>query len=249
MFSYQLYSSRNYPPLSATLKMLADAGYGAVEGYGGLYANAELVTELATALRETGLIMPTGHFSLDMLENDPARVLDIARSLNMQRLYCPHLMPDQRPTDASGWRDFGARLDRVGQPYRDAGLGFGWHNHDFEFKVLPDGTLPQTAMFDGGPDLEWEIDVAWVIRGGADPIEWIKTYAPRITAAHVKDIAPAGDKTDEDGWADVGTGTVDWKTIMSALRAVDCRHYVMEHDNPSDHRRFATQSIKAASKL
>ncbi len=249
MFSYQLYSSRNFPPLSATLRMVADAGYGAVEGYGALYANDDLVRELGASLADTGLLMPTGHFSLAMLESEPEKVLGIARSLRMERLYCPHIMPDQRPTDAAGWRAFGARLETVAAPYRDAGFGFGWHNHDFEFVALPDGTMPQAAMFDGGPNLEWEIDVAWVIRGGADPIAWIKANAARITAAHVKDIAPKGENTDEDGWADVGMGTVDWATIMVALRDAGCTHFVMEHDNPSDHLRFATRSIAAAKKL
>jgi sugar phosphate isomerase/epimerase len=249
MFSYQLYSSRNFPPLSATLQMLSAAGYGAVEGYGALYANDALVAELGTALAETGLMMPTGHFSLAMLEDEPVKVLGIAKSLNMQRLYCPYLMPDQRPTDAAGWKAFGARLEKAAKPYRAAGFGFGWHNHDFEFVPLPDGTIPQAAIFDGGPGLEWEIDVAWVIRGGADPIDWINRYATRITAAHVKDIAPAGENADEDGWADVGQGTVGWKAIMSALRAAGCTHFVMEHDNPSDHVRFATRSIKSAGRL
>jgi sugar phosphate isomerase/epimerase len=243
MFSYQLYSSRNFPPLSATLRMVADAGYAGVEGYGALYANDTLVTELGAALAATGLAMPTGHFSLAMLEDEAPKVLTIAKSLKMQRLYCPHVMPDQRPTDAAGWHAFGARLAKIAKPYRDAGLGFGWHNHDFEFVALPDGTIPQTAIFDGGPDLEWEMDVAWVIRGGADPLKWIADFKDRITAAHIKDIAPKGENTDEDGWADVGHGTVDWKGLMAALRTTPCTHFVMEHDNPSDDRRFATRSI------
>lgn len=246
MFSYQLYSSRNHPPLARTLRMLAEAGYTAVEGYGALYASDALVEELSAALAETGLAMPTGHFALPMLEDEVAKVLAIARALKMERLYCPFIMPDQRPADAAGWHAFGARLDKAAAPYRAAGLGFGWHNHDFEFRALPDGTLPQAAIFAGGPGLEWEIDVAWVIRGGADPIDWIRRHADRITAAHVKDIAPAGQNADEDGWADVGHGTVDWPAIMAALRATGCRHFVMEHDNPSDDRRFATRSLAAA---
>ena len=56
----------------------------------------------------------------------------------------------------------------------------------------PMAAVPQDRIFEGGPDLEWEMDVAWVIRGGADPLAWIETYKDRITAAHVKDIAPAG---------------------------------------------------------
>jgi sugar phosphate isomerase/epimerase len=246
MFSYQLYSSRNFPPLSATLKMVADAGYTAVEGYGGLYASDALVAELSAALKTTGLAMPTGHFSLDMLEGEAAKVLGIAKSLKMERLYCPHIDAAQRPKDAAGWRAFGARLEKAAKPYRDAGLGFGWHNHDFEFVALPDGSIPQALILAAGPDLEWEIDVAWVIRGGGDPLQWIKDYTGRITAAHVKDIAPAGQNASEDGWADVGHGTVDWKTLTAALRKAGCKHLVMEHDNPSDDARFARRSIASA---
>ena len=46
----------------------------------------------------------------------------------------------------------------------------------------------------------------------------------------------------EDGWADVGQGVVDWKTIMAALKMAGCKNFVLEHDNPSDHTRFATRS-------
>ncbi len=245
MPSYQLYSSRNFPPLTDTLTMLAGLGYQDVEGFGGLYADDTKLAELAAGLKATGLKMPTGHFGLDLLENDPDRVLNIARTLGIRHIYCPHLMPDQRPTDGPGWRAFGARLEAAGRPYKAAGIGFGWHNHDFEFVPTPDGAIPQAEILAGGPTLEWEIDVAWVIRGGADPVQWIRRYGPRITAAHVKDIAPAGENTDEDGWADVGHGTVDWPSLMAALRAVGCKHFVMEHDNPSDHARFAKRSIQA----
>lgn len=246
MYSYQLYSSRNFPPMADTFQMLARAGYTAVEGYGALYADDAAVEATKAGLAATGLTMPTGHFSLSMLEGEAEKVLGIARALKMQRLYCPYLPPEDRPTDGAGWHVFGARLEQVAHLYRAKGLGFGWHNHDFEFRQTADGAIPQEEIFDGGPHLEWEIDVAWVIRGGADPLAWIDRYKDRITAAHVKDIAPAGENRDEDGWADVGHGTVDWPAIMAALRAIGVRHFVMEHDNPSDHTRFATRAITAA---
>jgi sugar phosphate isomerase/epimerase len=247
MFAYQLYSSRNFPPMEATFRMLADAGYTAVEGYGALYADDAAVAATEAGLKATGLAMPTGHFGLGQLETEVDKVLRIARSLKMERLYCPYLMAEDRPADAAGWKAFGARLQKAGAPYRAAGYGFGWHNHDFEFVALPDGSLPQDRIFEGGPDLEWEIDVAWVIKGGADPFAWIDRYKDRITAAHVKDIAPAGQNADEDGWADVGHGTVDWKALTAALRGIGVRHLIMEHDNPKDHARFATRSIASAN--
>ena len=246
MFSYQLYSSRNFPPLADTLAMLGRLGYASVEGYGALYADAAKVDELKANLGKSGLTMPTGHFGIDMLETERATVLDICGALGIRTIYGPYLMPDKRPSAAAGREAFGRRLHEAGKPYRDAGLGFGWHNHDFEFRPLADGTLPQAAIFAGGPDLEWEADIAWVIRGGADPLDAIARFGDRISSVHVKDIAPAGENAAEDGWADVGHGTVDWPGLMAALRDTPAKHFIMEHDNPSDHARFAERSLAAA---
>lgn len=249
MIAYQLYSSRNFPPLEATARMLAGVGLTDTEGFGGLYADAASLAATAAALKAAGLKMSTGHFGLSQIEDTPDWALEVARTLGMERLYVPYIMPDDRPTTGAGWRDFGARLEKAGAPIRAAGYGFGWHNHDFEFKACADGSIPEAAILEGGPSLEIELDVAWVIRGGADPLAWIQRYGSRITAAHVKDIAPKGQNLDEDGWADCGHGTVDWKTIMAALKAVGCKHFVLEHDNPSDHKRFATRAFANASKL
>ena len=243
MFSYQLYSSRNFPPLPATLKMLAEAGYKYVEGFGGLYGDKAGLADLALHLHATGLTMRTGHFGIAQIEDTPDWAIEVAQTLGMEKVIVPWIPAEMHPKDGAGWRALGARLQKMGAPIRAAGLGFGWHNHDFEFRKTPDGVMPQTALFDGGPDLEWEMDVAWVIRGGADPLTWIAQHGSRITAAHVKDIAPAGENLAEDGWADVGHGTVDWPTIMAALRGVGCKYFVMEHDNPADHRRFATRAL------
>lgn len=191
--------------------------------------------------------MPTGHFGLEQLETEAAKVLGIARALGISRIFCPYLMAEDRPVDGAGWRAFGARLQAASTPYRAAGLGFGWHNHDFEFVALSDGSLPQDRIFEGGPDLEWEIDVAWVARGGSDPLAWIEKYKDRITAAHIKDIAPAGQNLDQDGWCDVGYGTIDWKAILGALRSIGVTHLIMEHDNPKDDVSFAIRSLASVS--
>lgn len=249
MFSYQLYSSRNYGPLPATLKMLAEVGYKDTEGYGGLYSDAATLAALAKGLTANGLTMSTGHFGLPMIESDPAFVIEIARVVGMKKVYCPHVMPADRPTDGAGWKAFGARLEKAGAPLVAAGLGFGWHNHDFEFAGCADGTVPMFEILAGGPTLEWEMDVAWVVRGGGNPLAWIEAFKGRITSAHVKDIAKKGENLAEDGWADVGHGVVDWPAIMGALKAAGVAYHVMEHDNPADDRRFATRSLAAGKGL
>ncbi|MEO5619526.1 MAG: sugar phosphate isomerase/epimerase [Cypionkella sp.] len=249
MFSYQLYSSRNFPPLAKTLAMVADAGYTSVEGFGGLYADQAGLTDLAAGLKATGLKMRSGHFGLAQVEDTPKWALEVAKTLGMEQVIVPWIHPDERPTTGKGWHDLGARLQKAGAPIRDAGLKFGWHNHDFEFIKTADGALPMTALFEGGPELGWEMDVAWVVRGAADPLAWIQEHKHRIIAAHVKDIAPKGEKAAEEGWADVGYGVVNWGAILPALRKIGVTNFVMEHDNPADHQRFAVRSLAKALEL
>ncbi len=67
--------------MPATLKMLGELGYNQVEGYGALYANLDQLDKLKADLAANGLTMPTGHFGFDMVRDQSARVLEIARAL------------------------------------------------------------------------------------------------------------------------------------------------------------------------
>jgi sugar phosphate isomerase/epimerase len=242
-YSYQLYSSRNFGPLPATLKMLGEMGYAQVEGFGGLYDDPANVDALKAGLTENGLSMPTSHLALEVVEATPDKAIELAKSLGVEHVFVPFLMPDDRPLDDDGWRAFGARLDAAGAPLRAAGLGFGWHNHDFEFVATPSGAMPLDLIMEGGPNLSLELDAAWVVRGGQDPAVYMERYTDRLTAVHVKDIAQVGECADEDGWADVGHGTIDWNGLLAKARATSAQYFVMEHDNPSDDKRFAERSL------
>jgi sugar phosphate isomerase/epimerase len=242
-WSFQLYSARNFQPWSRVLNELAEAGYSQVEGFGGAYVDP---AALRAELDRNGLTMPTGHFSLDMLESDLDGVRRIAQTLGMTMIICPHIAAELRPSDAAGWRGFAERLANVGAAVNAQGHAFAWHNHDFEFAPLPDGSTPMEHILAAAPDIGWEIDIAWVIRAGADPRAWIAREGRRIVAVHVKDIARPGHGVGEDGWSDVGHGTVDWPGLMTALGSSPARFYIMEHDNPSDVGRFARRSIEAA---
>lgn len=241
--SFQLYSARDFTPWDDVLATLAGLGYTQVEGFGGNYADPAAFRAL---LDKHGLTMPSGHFfPMEQFEDDIAKVIATAKTLGMGRVFVPAVPPQQRSGDPAHWRALAQRLEAIAAPMKDAGLRFGWHNHDFEFKPFADGSVPMDIILDAAPSLEWEMDVAWVVRGNHDPLAWIERHKDRITTAHVKDIAPAGECTDEDGWADVGHGTMDWPAIMKALRGIGVDLFVMEHDKPSDATRFATRSIAA----
>lgn len=244
--SYQLYCSRNFPPLEDTLSMLAGLGFAEVEGFGGLYDDPGRLRELCDA---TGLKMTTGHMGLQMIEETPEKAVAVATTMGMKAVMVPAVGPDERQKDAAGWEAFGKRLQAAGKPFRDAGIPFGWHNHAFEFAKVDSERLPLELIFDAAPDLVCELDLGWVQVAGHDPIEWIGKYADRMVAAHIKDIAPEGENTDEDGWADVGHGIMDWPAIHAALQSRGITHYVLEHDNPKDHERFARRSMETLKSL
>ena len=241
-YSYQLYSSRNFGPLRDTLRMVAGIGYAAVECFGDLLSSPELSEGLA----ETGLSLPTAHIALEAIESDPDRIIGLAAGLGVEQIYAPYLMPGERPATSAGWTEFGQRLAAAGQPLFEAGLGFGWHNHDFEFRACDDGRMPIDCILDADGRLLLELDIAWVQVSGEDPLPWIERLAQRLGAVHVKDIAPNGTCVDEDGWSDVGHGVMDWSAISSAVDRTSARHRVMEHDNPSNDRRFAERSLASA---
>jgi sugar phosphate isomerase/epimerase len=238
--SIQIYSGRKFPPLEAQLATVARSGFTNIETFGPLYDDVEATKRM---LDKHGLSARSGHFSVAMVESENDRVVEVARYLGVEIVVAPYLTPDERPTTVEGWKAFGARLRAASQRISAAGFRFAWHNHDFEFAPLADGSLPIEHVL--GDGLLWEADLAWMIRGRADPRQWIERYRGRIPLVHVKDIAPAGGNANEDGWADVGAGTVPWTELWPLCVAAGAEIMVAEHDNPSDFDRFARVSAAA----
>jgi sugar phosphate isomerase/epimerase len=251
--SFQLYSARKFQPWDAILAHLAKCGYTEVEGFGGAYGTPgafyDEPEKFRALLDKHGLTMPTGHFfPIDMFEKDKKRVLHIAKTLGMRDLYCPYIMPEHRPKSGSGWKAWGKRLGDVGKWMRSEGYGFGWHNHDFEFVKLKDGSTPHERIFEGDANLDWECDIAWVHKANGNPVKWIKAYGDRITSVHIKDNAPKGQNLDQHGQADVGAGTIKWPDVFKALKDTRCKNFVIEHDDPKDFKSFAKNSFNFVSK-
>lgn len=240
--SFQLYSARKSPSFPMLLTHLTRLGYAHVEGYADLYAHPD---ELSRRLQANALTMPSGHFGLGQLQ-DISATKKITGQLGIKTVICPWLEPFERPRTADGWYKLAAILEEMSTNYARHGLTFAWHNHDFEFFPLTTGEIPMQILLESAPALHWQFDVAWSVKTGQNPLNWIKKHGPRIISVHVKDIAPAGKCIDEDGWADVGQGTMDWRQIFAALKTHSpCKSFVVEHDNPSDALRFARRSIAA----
>lgn len=240
--SFQLYSARSLSDQYQLLKDLSELGYKQVEGYQGNFDNPE---HFKAALDEAGLSMPSAHISIEALESDLDEQMTLCKTLEMRQVYVPYLAEEKRPNDSEGYKSIAKRLRVLASKVHDQGLSLGWHNHDFEMTALNDGSIPMEVLLNEAPEITWEADLAWVAYAKADPTEYLTQWGSRISAVHAKDLAAAGEKQDEDGWADVGEGVMGWQALSAKVRecAPDAL-VVMEHDNPSDVMRFASTSIK-----
>ncbi len=240
--SIQLYSVRSMEGLEEQLALMASLGFTQVEPFGGQFKDPGL---MKASLAKHGLKAPSAHVGIEMLRDDLKGTTKIFRDLGIGFLIVPAPPQGQRDMNAAGWTAFARELAELGARVRGEGLRFGWHNHHWEYATLDNGARGIDILFHEAPDMEWEADVAWIVRGGADPVVELAKYRQRVAAAHVKDIAPAGTHGDEDGWADLGHGTLDWARLKPALHDAGVKLYVLEHDKPNDPRRFATRSLAA----
>lgn len=63
----------------------------------------------------------------------------------------------------------------------------------------------------------------------------------KVFAIHARDNAPAGTAENERGFAILGTGTLDWKTILPAAKHAGAKWFILEHDLPLDAEAVVTK--------
>jgi sugar phosphate isomerase/epimerase len=104
-----------------------------------------------------------------------------------------------------------ARYDALGARVRDAGLSLCYHNHDWEIEDNYAGleTLLEKTKAE---NMSLVLDAGWVRQGGGDPVKAVKDYGSRLKHVHFKEF------TSEGGFAELGTGIVDFKAVCEALR-------------------------------
>jgi sugar phosphate isomerase/epimerase len=246
--SVQLYSLRHIPDLEAQLRLVQQARLPCVETTTANYADPDRFRRL---LERYELRAPTGHFGIDRLRNDFAATVALARSFGMETLYVWGLPEAEHPRDAGGWRRVGSELARWADRLADEGLGFGYHNHDWELTRFADGDYALDQLLDaaGPAPLRWQPDLGWLARGKADVSALLARHGARIGAAHVKDLASDDPAAPEQGWADLGAGRLPWSEWLPQLLAAGADPLVLEHDAPSDPARFITASASALRTL
>jgi len=133
-------------------------------------------------------------------------------------------------------------LNKTDEACKKKGLKFAYHNHDWEFKPV-EGKIPYD-IFLKETQVKMELDLAWAIKGGQDPVAMFKKDPGRYPLWHVKDL----DSTHEN-ILPVGSGTLDFKRIFAASESAGLEYYFIEHDMPKDAWASIQESIVYLKKL
>jgi sugar phosphate isomerase/epimerase len=209
----QLYSVREQLPgdRKGVLKRIAAAGYGAVEAVDVLSDTDGLRADLD----EAGLTacsvhaIPAGEQAAD--------VLAAAKTLGASTVIVAYLPPARFAT-AESVAEVASELNEMAARAADAGLRFGYHNHDFELSSIVGGRPALEVLassLDAGALLE--VDTYWAAVGGQDVPELLARLGDRVRFLHVKD----GPITKDDPMTAVGAGRMPVAEILAAAPAAE----------------------------
>jgi sugar phosphate isomerase/epimerase len=227
----------------ATLEQVAAIGYREVEYGGGGYDKMDHVALRATMDR-LGLVSPSIHMGYDPMLADFDGVVRIAKTLGADTVIMPWIGEPHRT--AEGWQAAVANFGRWAEQLKAAGLGFAYHNHDFEFTVKHGGrSMFETLLAGIDPELlQIELDLYWAVDAGEDPKAIIRRLPGRIYAYHVKDRTADGKMTS------VGEGTIDFADIFTLDHLAGVKHFYVENDqSPAPYLPDITTSFAAVSRL
>ena len=211
---------------------------------------------LKALLKANNLTSHSGHYQLDDFltrgngKADALKAqLDIAAELGQQYLVVP--VPPHALIEKLNGADFkymAAQLNKAGELAQKSGLKIGYHNHFWEFRQLPDSksTGYEILLTETEPALlHFELDIFWAVKAGADPLTLFHKHPGRFAMWHVKDIdksapakitgpeadkKPSGEILSNIKFAEVGTGTVDFKKIFADASEAGVKYAFVEQD-------------------
>ena len=228
-FGIQLYTLRDEMPGDprGVLKKLSTYGFTQIEGYEGRMGMFWNMTpkDFKMYLDDLGMTMVSSHCNI---HQDFEKKVDQAASIGLSYLVCPWVGP-QKSVEA--WKEVTDKFNRCGEICRKAGLRFAYHNHEYTFKAFS-GMIPHHFLMDNtDPDLvDHEMDIYWVVTGGADPIEYFEKYPGRFTLCHVKDRLKNVSPEEMEASCDLGTGSIDYPKILKVAADNGMKYFIMEQE-------------------
>jgi sugar phosphate isomerase/epimerase len=234
----ELYTVRDQMQLSVerTLSRVAEIGYKEVEFANNYFGRPPRA--IKQLLDDNGLKSPAAHIAIDALRGPWNRTLSDAAEVEHKWL----IIASAADADLASLDAIKRTADLIHKAADDAKfykIRIGYHNHDAEFrqvggKPIYDHLLELTKA----NELDFEMDLYWIIKGGGDPLAYWKRWPGRFPIVHVKDAGPPPVYEMED----VGKGTIKWAELFAHRKEAGIKHFFVEHDHPAD----PMASIKAS---
>ncbi|MEG8017236.1 sugar phosphate isomerase/epimerase family protein [Sphingomonas sp. LR55] len=206
-----------------TLGQVAKIGYREVEFGGGGYDGMDHAM-LRRTMDKLGLTAPSVHIGYDALLKQFDQSVTMAKTLGATTVVLPYMTDEHR--NEAGWAAALPNFNKFATELKKAGLGFAYHNHDFEFTTKPGGvSLYERLLKETDPGLvKLELDLYWALHAGENLTTLIERLSTRIYAYHVKDMRP------DRSMAAVGAGTVDFGALFKLKGSAGVRHFYVEND-------------------
>ena len=228
----QLYTMRHEAKrdLPAVLEAVRKIGYSEVETYCDIYSHP--AAELRRMINDHGLKVPSGHFNYHGIESK----FDYAKALGVQYVICP-MLPKSMWFTLDGYKRAADQFNVWGEKILQAGMQFGFHNHNYEFRRFGDTTGFETMMNRCAPKLVCiEMDCYWITQAGGDPLQMFQQYSNRIQLLHLKDRKPGFPTTQvknaaAEHFTEIGAGTIHWQEILAAAEKNGVKHLFVERDS------------------
>ncbi len=213
---------------------LAELGYQGIELFGFVIdAYPGGVGALRDDLQRAGLQLAAAYCSVSLV--DPAQRDDDLRSMTRWAEQVAQLSGDVvvvGPTasrreryGSDDYRHVCTMIDEIARLCADTGVVACFHPHT----GTPVETREEIARVMDSVDpavVRMAPDTGQIAKGGADPVEVVRDYAPLVGHIHLKDyiggtpIVQGGVEVDRTGWLDyvpLGRGVVDIASILDAL--------------------------------
>lgn len=233
LIGIQLFSLRDElkEGLDKVLEKIASAGYGSVEMFG--FSNdgdffKNKPSQVAEMLKKHKLVSPSGHYMLDLFDNNGQQVVDAALALGHKYVVIQWFPPEQR-SKLDDYKGIVERINKAALLCKENKLRMAYHNHEFEFIKYEGGVSGyDIIMKECDKNLvDLELDLYWVKYAKEDPIEIFKRDPGRFKMWHVKDML--GD--DKHTQTEVGSGIVDFGTVFKNAELSGMEYFYVEQEN------------------
>jgi sugar phosphate isomerase/epimerase len=244
-FGIQLYTLRDDMPKDpkGILKQVAGMGYKQIESYehdklGMFWGMSNL--DFKKYLDELGLTIVSSHCDT---KKDFEKKAAQAAEIGMKYLLSPWVGPQKKMDD---WKKIAEEFNRLGSICQKAGIRFAYHNHDYSFVPL-EGQIPQDyLMANTDPAVvDYEMDMYWVVTGGADPIAYLQKYPNRFRLCHIKDRIKGAPPSEKEASCDLGTGSIDFSKLLKVASDNGMQYYIVEQERYDNSTPVKSASVGA----